>query len=555
MSGLLIKYNDIAIGAKESFAPTANQKSDYCQIELLQKNGVSFPRYDFQLELNSFVLDGKANFLPNEPSKTQIAYKSKSLSDENGNFETPIELVFASDKEGETFASSGLTLGFDTQKNVYATHINISWYRDGEQIDTQDFYPDSSIYYCQKYVSFYDKIRILLYSVNLPYSSLRLNTIDYGRVVEFKGKNVRSAKMIQEIDPISTEIPINTLDVKLELDEGQDYAFQERQALEVYFNEELRGTQFVKNAKRKAQRLWDIDCEDYIGLLDTVYFSGGIYNNKNAVELITEIFETAKVPFSIDESLSSKQVSGYIGYTSCRNALMQVCFATLAVADTTARNNVAVFRLSNEISQTLPRERIMQGQKASESTRVTAVELTAHTYRPISETISVYDANESGIGENLFVSFSEPLHDLTITNGEIVSRETNFAIINAYSGCVLSGKKYEHTEIIKVKKNPMVLFGDVDNIVAVKNATLVSSNNVDEILESCYNYIVKTKEVNAKIIESKHIINEQIVFDQPTKVSDNVVIPMEFEEDFAARIIKQSFTMNGGILVKDTTLR
>ena len=293
--------------------------------------------------------------------------------------------------------------------------------------------------------------------------------------------------------------------------------------------------------------MWDIHAEDHIGLMDSVYFKGGIYSNKNAVDLIDEIFSVAKVPYGVEIGFGDIVVSGYIPYTTCREALMQVIFAIGAVADTSNSDKVNIFALKKDITQEISRRRIMQGQSFEDDTRVTAVELMSHAYNETNETLVAYEAEKSGTGNNIFVSFTEPLHDLTIASGSIVESGVNYAIINANSGCTLIGKKYEHTTVIHRKDNPLVISTDIENVVAIEDATLISSNNIDKILLLCYNYIVNTEKINMKIIDGKTNIN--------TKVGDLISYETEYLGKKTGRIIRQSFSLVGGMLVKDSVVR
>lgn len=540
---VIVRYTDIAIGAKESFDVSVDNGLPASNVELIKTEGATFKRYDIPFDLNSMMLDGTTEFLP-EDGLADIGFVSEQLSDENGDFVEPIVIEFISN---ETFASAGLTLRFDEIKNIYPTHIRIDWYNGDTLLYGADFNPTSSNYFCNKKVEFYNKFVITFYSLSVPFNRLVLNHVEYGLMAEFGANELRSAKMIQEIDPISTSVPINPFDFTIDSKKNIEFSFQTRQPIEVIFNGEKRATAFVKSAKRKSKTMWDIHAEDHIGLMASVYFNGGIYSNKNAVDLIDEIFSVAKVPYSVENGFGDVVVSGYIPYTTCREALMQVIFAIGAVADTSNSDKVNIFALSNDITQEISRRRIMQGQSFEDETRVTAVELMSHAYNEINETLVAYEAEKSGTGNNIFVSFTEPLHDLTITNGNIVESGVNYAIINANSGCTLVGKKYEHTKVIHRKDNPLVLSTDIENVVAIEDATLISYNNIDKILLLCYNYIVNTEKISMKIIDGKTNIN--------TKVGDLISYETEYLGNKTGRIIRQSFSLVGGMLVKDSVVR
>ena len=561
---VIVRYTDIAIGAKEAFDVSVDKRLPASNVELIKTEGATFKRYDMPFDLNSMVLDGTTEFLP-EDGLAEMGFVSERLSDENGDFVEPIVIEFIS---SETFASAGLTLRFDEIKNIYPTHIRIDWYNGDMLLYGADFSPTSSNYFCNKKVEFYNKIVITFYSLSVPFNRLVLNHVEYGLMAEFGANELRSAKMIQEIDPISTSLPINPFDFTIDSKKNIEFSFQTRQPIEVIFNGEKRATAFVKSAKRKSKTMWDIHAEDHIGLMDSVYFKGGIYSNKNVVDLIDEIFSVSKVPYNVESGFGDVVVSGYIPYTTCREALMQVVFAIGAVADTSNSDKVNIFALSQDISQKIPKRRIMQGQSFEDETRVTAVELMSHAYNEINETLVAYEAEKSGTGNNIFVSFTEPLHDLTITNGNIVESGVNYSIINANSGCTLIGKKYEHTKVIHRKDNPLVLSTDIENIVAVEQATLVSSSNIDKLLEMCYNYLVNTDQTNMKIIDGNRVVPNYygstfygeatygtMLVRTVTTVGDLIEYETEYLGNKTGRIVKQSFALVGGMLIKDSVVR
>lgn len=574
--GVAIRYGDVAPEAKENFVPTASE-SKFATLAQLQQYNLNFPNYANPCELYQTVLDGTASAFPSVPEQANLGLWSEQISNDDGTFTNPIVLELESVGQ---YSSQGLTLTFDTYNGIFATRLSIKWLRiTGGAIETlaeQEFTPDNAFYFCRNQVENYNKVVITFYSLNMPKNRLKLRVIDYGYGTFFYGDELRGVKLIQEIDPISTQISINTADFTLDSKSDMEYSFQAKQPLSVYFNGELKATTFVKKSTRKAKRLWNIQSEDYIGLMDSIPYYGGIYTNKNAVELLTDIFTVAKVPYSIDDVFAEAVVTGYIPYTTCRDALMQVAFAIQAVVDTSNIEVVKVFALEENVKQTVPLNRIMQGQNFADEETVTGVEVAVHSYKPITETIDVYDATESGTGQNIFVKFSEPLHDLSITNGEIVSSGTNFAIINANAGCLLQGQQYEHTTQTHRKNNPVVLASEIEKIVSVENATLVSIGNIDKIIDKCYNWLIKTNTTNLKIVEGKHVqygdyvkygqkkygtfkYGEKtpsiVTYDEPVNIGENIKTETEYLGVVGGRLIKQSFNLNGNIIIKEAVLK
>ena len=558
--GVAIRYGDVAPEAKENFVPTASE-SEFDTLAQLQQYNMNFPNYANPCELYQTVLDGTATAFPSVPENANLGLWSEQISNNDGTFTEPIILELESAGQ---YSSQGLTLTFDTYNGIFATRLSIKWLRITDDeiaiLAEQEFTPDNASYFCRNKVENYNKIAITFYSLNMPKNRLKLRVIDYGYGTFFYGDELRNVKLIQEIDPISTQISINTADFTLDSKTDMEYSFQSKQPLSVYFNGELKATTFVKKSNRKAKSLWNIQSEDYIGFLDSIPYYGGIYTNANAVDILNDIFTVAKVPYSIDKVFADATVTGYIPYTTCRDALTQVAFAIQAVVDTSNSEVVKIFALEEDAKQTIPLNRIMQGQNFADEETVTCVEVTVHTYKPITETLDVYDAAESGTGKNILIKFSEPLYNLDIKNGEVIASGDNYAIINASENCILTGKKYEHTTSICRKNNSVVLASEIEKIVSIKNPTLVSSNNIENILDKCYNWLTKTNTTNLKIVEGKHVQYGEkhpntILYDNPVNIGENINAETEYLGVVSGRIIKQSFNLNGNIIVKEAVLK
>lgn len=542
--GVLIRYGDIAVGAREGFDLETSDKSYFSNLNQLKKK-MNFPNYSNPCELYSTVLDGSSLPLPSDAENGSFGWWSNQISDNFGFFASPISLTASSN---DLYSSPGITIVFDAENNVFATQVTISWYRDNKLLSLKTFSPNKSTYFFENRVEFYNKIIITFFRINMPKNRLKVHELEYGFGAEFTGMELKSVKVIQQLHPLSTEIAINTCDFELVSLGDFEYSFQNRQETKTYFNDELIGKTFVKDFKRKTKTQWSIKTEDYIGIMDGVQFLGGVYENAQSHDVLRSIFETAKIPYSLDDSLRYKPIQGRIPITSCREALMQVCFAIGAVADTSGREDVLIYPLSDELKQEIPLNRIMQGQSISNETKMTAFELTAHEYIKTEENIVLYEAEESGNGENIFIKFSQPVHSLSITDGSVISEpNANYAVINAGENCVLSGKKYEHNQIVKRKKNPLVLSSDTENIISVNNATLISPKNIDNVLERCYNYFANLDTVDAKIVERRT--------DEPVKLGDLIGVATEFSGTITGRSIKQSYNLNGGIIVKDTIVK
>jgi hypothetical protein len=150
------------------------------------------------------------------------------------------------------------------------------------------------------------------------------------------------------------------------------------------------------------------------------------------------------------------------------------------------------------------------------------------------------------------------------------------ALIKARDVCTLWGKKYNHTTQVHKKTNRIVLASEIEKIVAIQNATLVSSHNIDNVLEKCYNWITKTNTTNLKIVEGKHVkysdyykygehkygtfkygqkYSNVVIYDEPVNIGENIKAETEYLGVVGGRLIKQSFNLNGNIIIKEAVLK
>ena len=574
--GVKISYGDIAVGAKENFVPQVNSEDVESFVDLTQLNkyNLNFPNYGNPCEYGMVLLDSTAIPFPSNPQNENMgiwfSYK------ENISANNPIVLTLTGDGQ---YSSQGFTFTFDTNNNVYCNNLDISWYREDILLETKNFTPNSAFYFCHNKVENFTKVVIKFNSINLAGSRLRLRSVDFGYGTFFYGDVLRNVNVIQELDPISSEIPTSTVDFTLDSNTDIEYSFQSKQPLSVYFNGELRSVCFVTSSARESKSVWRVETEDYIGQLSKLTFTGDIYVDKNAKELLESIFSQANIPLEIDSALNDSVISGHIPICDCREAVRQICFAIGAVCTTSNRKNVYIYKLSNEITQTIPLSRIRQGQSFSIEDRVTEVRVTAHSFEKMITQTELYKADESGIGDEIFVQFSAPMYNLTIKNGEILKNSdnslkssANYAIIKAEAGCVLKGYEYGDVATVYTKRNDIISISDLENVVEVTDATLVTAANVNQVLDRVFNNAIKTNGTNLKIYEGKTrkpdtgaiygagiygIAKYGVVekggfeYDSIVNLGDIITAETEYLGNVTGRIKSQRYSLNGGIIVKE----
>lgn len=563
-----VKYGSVVVGVKEKIVPTASNSAEFSNIEQLKYYNYSITNYANPCDLYAVSLDGESLPLTTDGNE-KIGYWSNSQSDDDGLFETPIEMIFQST---EPISCSGINFGFDKKTPIYPTHILVEWFNGDDVIYSSEYEPQDGTFFANNAVEGFDKLRLVVYSLNLPQNRFKLFSIDFGKGIIFSDINLREISIIQEIDPLSTELPINTSDFTVFVNEN-DLNFSENQPLSTYYDDQLISTTFINSAKQISKNLWRIFSDDYIGTLDEAEFEGGMYSKKNAVELILEICNVAGVPVYISDDLNDEKISGYIPYTTCRYALTLVAMAIGAIVDTSFSDQLKIYPTPLDISQHVDKDRIMQGITVDASSKITSVSISSHSYVPIDEEYIIYDSIEDGLIESGKIIFNEPLHALTITNGEILRSGTNYAEFTALEGCKIAGKKYRHRTASKTMGDKKPSSNKTANIA---DLTLITEDNLDIVLNRCYNYLANNISHNAKIAEKKHIsggdfvrygnaiygeqyyggkTEKKITYDKSIDVGSLIQISTAFMGDITGRVTKTRYNLNGGIVVKNCEIK
>ena len=202
-----------------------------------------------------------------------------------------------------------------------------------------------------------------------------------------------------------------------------------------------------------------------------------------------------------------------------------------------------LYKLSDTVAGTLNASNTFTGQTTTFRDKLTELRLTAYSYVAGTTDYTAYKAADSGTGTGITVTFPEPLHSLSITNGTIVSQTVNQAVINANANCVLTGKKYDKTQTIITKRNPLILAGDKENVVELTDFTLVNRTNADELATAAYNYYSARREISEKILTGN------------LKVGDKVTQEYDYMDDVTGRIVSMKHTVSGTAQVAEVTIK
>ena len=518
--GLKIVYDDIALGAKENSHISSSDKKDFVVLENL-KEVVEYPNYAMCLPRYS-KLDGYYANTPEPNTFEHMGYISRSVSDDSSRFANPPTLDFRFTKN---FSSVGISLEFNNYSEDYCSKVNIKWYSDNTLLKEQEYDPDSYKYFCYGVVDFYNRVVITFLETNKPFRNAFLTEITWGLIRIFKDDEIESIDCLAEIDGTSKEISVNTMEYSVRDKMGYDFEFQKKQKQTLYFDEAILGIFYLKDGKQLSSTVYSMETHDAIGILDGTEFMGGVYDQVKAKELLRLIMQGEDIPYFIDTALENKPISGYLPICSKRAALQHLAFAIGAVVDTSYDRNLYLYPMRTTDITQIRQEELFTKLSFSHSDVITGVKLTVHEYLKSDETMEIFKGYLVG---DTKIEFSEPMHSLNIQGGSITEQGDNYARINGTGvQALLSGKKYTHNTFNISKDNERITHNK--NVAEIKEATLVTKENMQEVLDRCYSDCMKNESISCRLVVDNHELGDLVELDTFKGKRQGIITKLDFK--------------------------
>lgn len=562
-----ISFGLIDVAAKQSVTATCDDKQDFVKMDDFALDGV-YPPQVATLEKDYWRLDGLFDVFPDRPDLISWGLWSKSMCGADGAFANPIvlDLSFTG-----LHSSIGVSFEFNPYGEDWCNDLNIKWYKDSTLLYNLDFQPDRWNYSAMQTVENFNHIIVTFKSMNHPYRFLKLQNVIYGILKYFRNSEIVEGSVTEEVDITGASLPYNEMDftVRSETDEfnifnpqGIYSLLQRKQQLSVLsFIDSIRvfwGIFYVDEIKMNDDRTLKISAFDGVGIMDNTYFNGGIYNNKNALELIDEIMDSAGFAYSIDESLTTKTVTGYIPYGTHRDALQMVAFAIGAFVDTSRTGTIQILvipDLSVEPDIKLGLDRQIVGGTVNYSELVTGVDVTAYTYSTAPRTSEDGDRIDPSevykgalaVGDNR-IQFGSPIEvdTLKTSHGTIKEKGNNYCIITSTTEveeATLTAYQYVQSKKIFSYRAEEVPAGEKENIMSVSRCTTINDNNAMAVAKYIY-------DVQQYRIEQKFSV---VPLEGKERPSVAVAVQNEYNE-YRNAVIEQTQTdLYDGLLTQIST--
>ena len=550
-----VEFGLYDVTARSDSAPVTEDAKDFCNLskDLLLESVPNQNKYG-TLETRQWLMDGSFLFFPETPRQYFWGFWSTEQSNGNGAFANPPVLNIRFDKN---HSSSGLTLHFYSPTDDWASKVKIQWYdaNDG-LLAVAMFTPDAVDYYCACKVENYCRIQLAFLETNRPGRYLKLAGIDYGVYLHFSGDEIIKAHVLEECDPLSAEISINTLNITLFNQEGrfsilnpEGYfdVLQHRQKLTVW--EDVRrsahdtsttsycmGTFYLDDWSNEDDTLADFPAIDTIGLLDGSPFDGGVYDT-HVASLAAEIL--SGYPYTLDSVLGEERIQGYIPAGTRREALQQLAFAIGAVVDCSRGEIIRIVPAPQRASGLIGTDRRLQdGSKVTLLALVTAVSVTAHRYIPGEASEELYkDTLEPGTYR---VTFDAPAvaDSLAVRGAELSERGVNhctLTVSKAAEVCV-TGRKYSDSATVLRREASNLPANAQGNEVSVPDATLVSPDRAAAVAARVLDYYAQRYEQTFRMVAGDE------------KLADRLIVESFGGEMVRGVVTKLEFDLTGGFL-------
>jgi len=470
--------------------------------DLVTGNIASLPYATFEPDF--WLLDGKYKFMPSSASMIHVGIMSLTQSGADGSFAVPpvLSVIFS-----EAHTTDGLILHFSPMSTDYASNIEVTYFNAADDAIFYGLYtPNSADYEIDLNVTDFIRLEVKFNATNKPHRYLRITGLDYGQLIEFTSGDIKRLEVVEEIDPLSLRVPVNICELKLYSasdlfsifnEDGYYSRLSKRQPLSIYGVMDgatiFMGQYYLDEWKNTGQKNTEFYCVDLAGILERAPFRGGMYNGATAGVVINSILEDASIPYDLDEDLYDLTLTGWIPYTSCREALQQIAFVLGAFVDCSRSYALKIYKSTLAVDQTNPIELKRESQGMNSSTElkplVTGVELTAREYLEGTESINLFDATlENGTHE---IPFSQPAHSLTVTGATLIESGVNYAIVNvtATSSAVsISGLSYSDTARLFSVTTAGLGRYVTPNIIRIEDATLANPSNGASLVQRVYDY-------------------------------------------------------------------
>lgn len=164
-------------------------------------------------------------------------------------------------------------------------------------------------------------------------------------MVEFSGTQIIFANLVQEINALSAELPISTIEFKIQTTDtafsmfGSFNLLTEHIPLMVYervgASNVFLGKFYLDEWENISESVFSFKAIDILGVMAKTSFDGIFFAAPTTLEsVLSQVLVPANILYTLSASIGTTNLSGWIPLGDYREALQQICFAAGATVST-----------------------------------------------------------------------------------------------------------------------------------------------------------------------------------------------------------------------------
>lgn len=560
--------------------PNTNSNSDFADISLLLENKKSYSPF-ITLEHNINILDGTLETF--DSSKYDLSYFSKTLSNNDLSTNNEIYIIFPL-----LHTVYGLILDFGVDN--FLGDIEITYYRNDEILSVYNLKPKFSNESFNIGETDFNKIKFKFKTTKFPRMFSRLQYFSLGYVFNWGNDDIISCNIIENINPISKEVPINTCEISIYsakdtfnmINPNGVFKYlrknQQFKILATYDGTEYEfGTFFLDTWDTTTPNISKFNLISRLGLLSNSkyydgYFCGppyGFVEEDTAYNVLNNVLNNySAFEEFIDYDISSElnvPLFGYIPIGTYKDVIQIIAFVSNAIIDDTRDEVIKIKRILNNLSsKTITSNQMFDKVTIRKNELPTKLKLNYYiTSFEQGKELKQLFIGELNDKETKKIYSNEPMEYLYYkkvegdpSDDDDISKYTyisNHATYYVYFTAPSAGTyilKYRQFESYKQPEIYTLINLDdrfSENMIEIKDDNLIFNGNYVEVGVQG-NYIEFIDNIKKYYNSVPFMAEFQFINDGTVKTGDVITIETEYNKKLKGYIIEQSINLSGGMI-------
>ena len=278
-------------------------------------------------------------------------------------------------------------------------------------------------------------MEIYFTKTKLPYQFIKVSYIKFGEI--FVWNKIKDINLIEEINVLSEDLPINALNFSIFLKEP--FRFQENSPINIYSNNKYYGTFYLDKTERISKCAYSIKALNCLSILENNVFDNwqreiDLCDFANEIKTKTgvEIIEPSETPYT---------TFGFVPVNSCRFCLCATAFAFGLMVCSSRDDKITLLKTPSQITSVIKTsdKRIIGEATYQKEKPISAVKLQEiNGYEPESNVALNYDKSGKYYFDNAPLAVADP-EDMT--NISFFNTSLNFLEYESPNSLSLNGIK------------------------------------------------------------------------------------------------------------------